>query len=102
MRHDEELGAKVQVLDGREIAEEILSFARAQNVAFIVTGLSRRNFSNRWLRGSIVNKITNHSGPIHVFIIGSTEVKTKEKEMPLPEGTISLWPYYGSLHAWIQ
>lgn len=78
IRLAEDLGAKVQVLGGRNIAEEILSFARAHNITLIVVGLPRRSLWNRWLRGSIINDIVNHSGQIHVLVIGGTEADQKE------------------------
>ena len=99
MRLAEELGAKVQVLSGHAISEEILSFARAQNITLMVVGLPRRRLWNRWLSGSVVNEIISRSGPIHVLVIGSTEAEIKEKELtrPEPDEVMSWRPYYGSL-----
>jgi two-component system, OmpR family, sensor histidine kinase KdpD len=97
MRLAEELGAKVQVLNGHGIAEEILSFARAQNITFTVVGLPRRRLLDQWLRGSVVNEIIRQSGSIHVLVIGSTEAEIKEKEMPALDETMSWKPYYSSL-----
>ncbi len=97
MRLAEELGAKVQVLNGRKIAEEILSFARAQNVTLIVAGLPRRSLWNRLLRGSVVNELTNHSGQIHVLVIGSSEVDREKQEQTMVVDNKSWRPYYGSL-----
>ena len=42
MRLAEDLGAKVQTLSGRNIAGEILSFARSQNITLLVVGLPRQ------------------------------------------------------------
>jgi len=97
MRLAEDLGAKVQVLSGPGISEEILHFARAQNITLMVVGLPRRRLWNPWLRGSVVNEIIRHSGPIHVLVIGSTEAETKEKETATPDEAMSRRPYYGSL-----
>lgn len=97
MRLAEELGAKVQVLSGRVIAEEILSFARAQNITLMVVGLPRRILWNRWIRGSVVNEIIRQSGPIHVLVIGSSEAESKEKETAVPDEAMNWMPYYGCL-----
>lgn len=97
MRLAEDLGAKVQVLSGPGISEEILHFARAQNITLMVVGLPRRRLWNPWLRGSVVNEIIRHSGSIHVLVIGSTEAETKEKETAAPDEAMSLRSYYGSL-----
>ena len=97
----EELGAKVQVLNGYKISEEIYSFAGANNITLIIVGLPRRSLWNRLFRGSVVNEIVNHSGPIHVLVIGSTEAEQKlekKKTAPnVPEGKSNWQAFYGSL-----
>ncbi len=97
MRLAEQLGAKVQVLRGHDIAEEILSFAQTHNVTIIVVGLPRRSLWNRLLRGEVVNRITSHSGQIHVLVIGSTESDQKKQEVSAPQGIVSLRMFYGSI-----
>lgn len=100
MKLAEELGAKVQVLNGYKISEEIYSFAGANNITLIIVGLPRRSLWNRLFRGSVVNEIVNHSGPIHVLVIGSSEADQKiEKKTPpnVPEGRSNWQAFYGSL-----
>ena len=101
MKLAEELGAKVQVLNGYKISEEIYSFAGANNITLIIVGLPRRSLWNRLFRGSVVNEIVNHSGPIHVLVIGSTEAEQKvekKKTAPnVPEGKSNWQAFYGSL-----
>ena len=101
MKLAEELGAKVQVLNGYKISEEIYSFAVANNITLIIVGLPRRSLWNRLFRGSVVNEIVNHSGPIHVLVIGSTEAEQKvekKKTAPnVPEGRSNWQAFYGSL-----
>ncbi|MDD4652130.1 MAG: DUF4118 domain-containing protein [Methanothrix sp.] len=97
MRLAEDLGAKVQILSGQAIADELLAFARAQNITLMVVGLPRRRLWNRWLRTSAVNEIISESGPIHVLVIGSMESESKEKEVPAPDEVMSWRPYYGCL-----
>jgi two-component system, OmpR family, sensor histidine kinase KdpD len=97
MRLAEELGAKVQILTGQAIAEELLAFARAQNITLMVVGLPRRRLWNRWLRISAVNEIISQSGPVHVLVIGSTESEAKEKEVLASDEVMSWRPYYGCL-----
>ncbi len=75
-----ELGANVQVLSGQNIADEILSFSKKNNITAIVAGLpSRRQWSRLW-RGSVVNEILKHSGPIHVLVIGGSEADARTPE----------------------
>lgn len=101
MKLAEELGAKVQVLNGYKISEEIYSFAGANNITLIIVGLPRRSLWNRLFRGSVVNEIVNHSGPIHVLVIGSSEADQKiekGKTAPnSPEGRSNWQAFYGSL-----
>lgn len=100
MKLAEELGAKVQVLNGYKISEEIYSFAGANNITLIIVGLPRRSLWNRLFRGSVVNEIVNHSGPIHVLVIGSSEAdqKIERKTSPnVPEGRSNWQAFYGSL-----
>lgn len=93
-----ELGAKVQVLSARNIAEEIITFAREHNVTLIVVGLPRRSLWNRWLRGSVVNEIISQSGQIHVLVIGGTEAEQKKQEAPVPAAEGVNWrQFYGSI-----
>jgi two-component system sensor histidine kinase KdpD len=68
----EELGAKVEILTGHNVDEEILSFARTHNITLIIVGLPRKRGWRRMLRGSVVNQLTQSSGPIHVLVIGSS------------------------------
>lgn len=88
----EELGAKVEVLSGQNIAEELIAFARAHNVTLIVAGLPRRKWWNRWLRDSVVNQLTLLSGPIHVLVIGNTGPDLQRPKVSMPKGGIDLRP----------
>jgi two-component system sensor histidine kinase KdpD len=101
MKLAEELGAKVQVLNGYKISEEIYSFAGANNITIIIVGLPRRSLWNRLFRGSVVNEIVNHSGPIHVLVIGTEDekknVKKKTTEPKVLEGRSNWQAFYGSL-----
>jgi two-component system sensor histidine kinase KdpD len=93
-----ELGAKVQVLSSRNIAEEIITFAKKHNVTLIIVGLPRRSLWNRFLRGSVVNEVVNRSGQIHVLVIGGSETEQKKQETPLSAaGDINWRHFYGSL-----
>ena len=97
LRLARELGARVQVLIGRNIAEEILAFAREHNVTLIIVGLPRRSLWNRWLRGSVVNEVISQSGQIHVLVIGGTETEQKKEADTAPAVSGSWQPFYGSL-----
>jgi two-component system sensor histidine kinase KdpD len=73
IRLAEELGAQVVSLQGSNVADEILDFAKENNVTLIVAGPSRRTFKDRLLKGSVLDKLINKSGPINVLIAGTSE-----------------------------
>ncbi|HWK45918.1 MAG TPA: sensor histidine kinase KdpD [Stellaceae bacterium] len=90
MRLAERLGAEAITISGRDLAEEILGFARAQNVTHIVIGKAERS---RWfvlVRGSIVHKLIRHSGNISVHVIAGDEAaepaEGKSRIVPITAG----------------
>lgn len=76
IRLAEELGAKVVSLSGNIIADEILNFAKENNVTLIVAGLSHRSRIEEAFKGSVLNELTKKSGQIDVLIVG-TDSKPK-------------------------
>jgi two-component system sensor histidine kinase KdpD len=97
MRLAESLGAKVRTLSGQSPAEEILAFARSQNITLLVVGLPRKSHWKRWPMTSVVNELISQSGPIHVLVIGNTESKEPEKAALMAVEAKDWRPYYGSL-----
>jgi two-component system sensor histidine kinase KdpD len=68
----EELGGKAVTLPGPSIAEAVLDYARKHNVTKIVAG---KPIQPRWremLRGSVMDQIVRHSGPIDTYMISGT------------------------------
>jgi two-component system sensor histidine kinase KdpD len=71
---------------GRSIADDIIDYARANNVTQIVVGKTTRS---RWfeiLYGSVVHDLVRKSGNISVHVIAGTDVESQE-------------PARGALHA---
>jgi len=75
----EELGAKVVMLNGANVADEILSFAKQQQVTLIIAGPSRRTFFDRIFKGTVLSRLINGSGNINVLIARDT-VHEKEPQ----------------------
>lgn len=73
IRLAEELGAKVVSLSGNIIADEIVNFAKENNVTLIVAGLSRRSRIEEIFKGSVLNELTKKSGQTDVLIVGSDQ-----------------------------
>ncbi|HET9984649.1 MAG TPA: sensor histidine kinase KdpD [Longimicrobiales bacterium] len=73
LRLAEQLGARTVTLSGSDPVEEILSYARAQNVSKLVVG---KPTHPRWrdrIFGSIVEAMARRSGDIDVYVIAAAE-----------------------------
>ncbi len=68
----EELGAKVVILSGANVADEILGFSKAHQVTMIIAGPSKRTFMDRLFKGSVLSRLINESGNINVLIARDT------------------------------
>jgi len=66
----ENLGAKIVLLSGRSVADELLNFAKSKNVTLIIVGPSKRNFFEKLFKGSVIEELINRSGPINVLVAG--------------------------------
>ena len=69
MRLAEELGAKTVQRSGQSATDVILDYARRHNITKIVIGKPLRPRWLEWVRGSVVDQLTRHSGPIDVYVI---------------------------------
>lgn len=67
----EELGAKVVTLSGNVVADELVKFAKQQNVTLIIAGLSQRSRLQELAKGSVLNKLVKESSPINVLVVGN-------------------------------
>lgn len=76
LRLAEQLGAETHTLVGRDVAETILEYARSRNVTKIIVGKTAQPWYRRWLAGTVVNHMLEHSGDIDIYVIkgeGETE-----------------------------
>ena len=69
LRLAERLGGETLVLPGERIAEEILAWARANNVTQIVIGSVRRSGWRDWLRGSLPRDLIRGADDIVVLVL---------------------------------
>ena len=72
------MGAKTSTSFGVSIAEEVVRFAKRNNVTRIIVGRPVRPLWQELLFGSVVNQIVRLAGPIDILIISS--LKKPEKE----------------------
>lgn len=82
LRLAQQLGAQTLTLSGRNVAEELVNYARSRNVTKIVIGKPQRP---RWVdivRGSVVDDLIRTSGEIDVYVIRGD---TDEPPGPAPD-----------------
>ncbi|HEY0236053.1 MAG TPA: DUF4118 domain-containing protein, partial [Afipia sp.] len=82
LRLAETLGAEALSIPNveRRIAEDILDFARANNVTHIVVGKSTRAWWFELARGSVVHDLVRRSGNISVHVIAGDELEQGKVE----------------------
>src|SRR5215469_4250461 len=102
LRLAERLGASTITVPGRNIADEVVAHAIANNITQIVIGKSNRS---RWfeiLHGSVVHELVRKTGQISVNVISADDTVpapvTSVETGPGPEPP-RIGPYLGSLGA---
>jgi two-component system sensor histidine kinase KdpD len=99
LRLAERLGASTITIPGRNIAEEVLAYATANNITQIVIGKSDRSRWFEMIHGSVVHELVRKTGQISVHVISADDsesvppksVQTRPKLEPVP-----IEPYLGS------
>ena len=102
LRLAERLGASTITIPGRNIADEVIAYATANNITQIIIGKSS---GSRWfemVHGSVVHELVRKTGPISVHVISpddSEPVPAKSVETrPRPE-PLRIERYLGSAGA---
>ena len=70
---------------GRRIADDVIAWARANNVTHIVVGKSTRSRWFELLHGSVVRDLVRHSGNTSVHVVAGDELKRE----PIPRHTVA-------------
>src|SRR4029077_10911002 len=84
LRLAERLGASTITIPGRNIADDVIAYAEANNITQIVIGKSNRP---RWfeiLHGSVVHDLVRRSGPISVHVISAEEAEPAAPKSAAP------------------
>jgi two-component system sensor histidine kinase KdpD len=91
-------GEAVTVPGGTRIAEDVLTFARSNNVSHVVIGKSTRSRWFEMLHGSVVHDLVRRSGPISVHVIAGEELPATVGRRTAPPSAeqIDVLPYLGS------
>lgn len=65
-------GAQVVVLEGESPADEIIRFAKEQQITFIVLGQSVRTRLQEIFQGSVITKIMRETHDIDVLVVADS------------------------------
>jgi len=65
----EKLGAEVVTLSGQDVSDELIAFARANNITKLIIGKPKRTRWQEWISGSIVNDLARKCGEIDLYVI---------------------------------
>jgi two-component system, OmpR family, sensor histidine kinase KdpD len=94
LRLAEELGAQVTTLSGHRPADEILAYARANNVTRILLGKPTHPRWRDTLFGSLVDEVVRGSGDIDVHVIRG-DVAEPQRARPARAVSPIRWAHYG-------
>jgi two-component system sensor histidine kinase KdpD len=75
LRLAEQLGARTAVLSGGSIADELLAYARDNNISRLVMGKPRRRGLARWLFGSVVDLVTDRLLGLELELVGDPDAE---------------------------
>ncbi|MFA6409360.1 MAG: DUF4118 domain-containing protein [Gammaproteobacteria bacterium] len=90
----ERLGGETFTLSGRDVVEELISFARDRNVTKIVIGKAMQPRFKTFLFGSIIDELLRRSGDIDIYAIQGGDEKN-HRMLPIVNLRIeSTWQAY--------
>jgi two-component system sensor histidine kinase KdpD len=95
LRLAEQLGAETVTLTGHNVTEEVLNYARKQNVTKIIVGKPTHPVWRDLLFGSVLNDFVRKSGSIDVYVISG---ELDSPQPPRPQTTMGSAIHW-SLHA---
>jgi two-component system sensor histidine kinase KdpD len=102
LRLAERLGASTMTIPGRNIAEEIVAYAAANNITQIVIGKSSRSRWFELVHGSVVPELVRKAGPISVHVISADDGESlppKSVQTHPAIERVRVEPYLGSVAA---
>src|SRR5437667_3157296 len=86
LRLADRLGASTITIPGRNIADEVVAYATANNITQIVIGKSNRSRWFEMVHGSVVHELVRKTGPISVHVISSDDGE------PVPPKSVQTQP----------
>jgi two-component system, OmpR family, sensor histidine kinase KdpD len=97
LRLAEQLGARTVVLSGQSIADELLAYARANNVTKIVVGKPTRSRLLDRIKGSLLDALVRGSEDIDVYAISGESEEERKRPARGVTRRVSPWQYAGAV-----
>ncbi len=69
LRLAQQLGAEPVLISGQDVADQVIEYARANNVTHLIVGKSTRRAWRQMLTGSITQRLINRAGGINIHVI---------------------------------
>ena len=116
LRLAEQMGATAVTLASANVADELVNYARAQNVTKIVIGKPDRPGLRQMFRRSVVDQLVEASGQIDIYVVRGEAEDGQPAALPAPRpannrdgyvwalaavaaSTLIGWPFFHGLHA---
>lgn len=93
LRLAEQLGAETATLNGSNVSEELINYARQRNVSKLVVGKPARPRWREMLFGSRVNDLVRNSGLVDVYVIHGEHDDTEQARPALLQRNSNLRQY---------
>jgi two-component system sensor histidine kinase KdpD len=88
LRFAEKLGAEIVTLSGQDISDELIAYARSNNITKLIVGKPKRTRWQELISGSIVNDLARKCGEIDLyFISGERQTASAPQKFAPPTKT---------------
>ncbi|HVO77410.1 MAG TPA: DUF4118 domain-containing protein [Methanomassiliicoccales archaeon] len=94
-------GAKTSTTFGVAIADEVMRFAKKNNITRIIVGKPLKAIWREVVFGSVANQVVRLSGPIDVLVVTSEETKEKRQAEPAGERDLKTIVDRGFYSIWL-
>ena len=95
LRLVERLGGEAVTVPGRDVADAVVEYARANNITHLVIAKSGRPRWSELLHGSVAHSLIRRAGDISVHVIAAANPGDAVPPRTAPTGTETRWSFHG-------
>jgi two-component system sensor histidine kinase KdpD len=88
------MGAETEIIQGQNAADDILSYARSNNMTKIIVGKAQRSRWREIMYGTLADQLIRGSDDIDIYIITGDKGSRNVIRTLLWSGTTTSWQYY--------